>query len=46
MVFFILANHDETQFYSGSKDGCIKIWNVVDNKIRCIGDINAHPVIF
>jgi len=30
---------------SGSRDGTIKIWNVVENKkLRCLTDINAHSV--
>jgi len=40
-----LENRQETMFYSGSRDGLVKIWRVQDNKLRCLSDLNSHSVI-
>ena len=42
----ILENRQETMFYSGSKDGLVKIWGIHDNKLRCLSDLNSHSVQF
>ena len=31
-------------FYSGSRDGIVKIWGIYDNKLSLLSDLNSHSV--
>lgn len=44
-LFNLKENRQETMFYSGSRDGLVKVWAIQDNKFRCLGDLNSHSVI-